>query len=168
MHNTLGKWDELAEALRDELAEYGGLLGLLEEERSAIMGRKVDALLQINLGVQEQTTSAERRKCIREEVCSRLARSVGCAPDATVTELLNHMPAEARSMFESLVEEGMEVAESAQKKVRRNAILISRAGDMNERLLSAMRPHTTTKMYTKRGNLRVRTDHTVGGLDLSA
>ena len=37
-----------------------------------------------------------------------------------------------------------------------------------ERLLSAMRPHTTTKMYTKRGNLRVRTDRTVGGLDLSA
>jgi hypothetical protein len=167
MHN-LGKWDELAEALRDELAEYGGLLALLDEQRDAIMERGVDALVEVGERVQQQAASAQHYKDVREEICARLARSAGCSQEATERELLSYMPSGARAMFESLVDEGMGVAKSAQKKVERNTLLFARAGDLNEKLLMAMRPHSTSKTYNKRGSVYLRTDKSVGTLDMSA
>jgi flagellar biosynthesis/type III secretory pathway chaperone len=167
MHN-LGKWDELADSLRDELAEYGGLLSLLDEQRDAIAGRDVNALQEANDRVLEQAASAQHYKDVREEVCARLARSAGQDPNVTVRELLTYMPAEARAMFEALVDEGLGVARSAQKKSTRNTVLLSHAGDLNEKLLMAMRPRSTTKTYNKRGGVYLRTDRSVGGLDLSA
>jgi len=164
----LGKWDELADALRDELAEYGGLLSLLDEQRDAIMQRKVDALMDVNAKVQEQATAAEHFRYVREAVCARYARNLGCAPDVTVKDLVQKLPVEVRGMFTALVEDGVGVTNSAKKKSERNTQLLSRAGDLNERLLIAVRPQSTTKTYNKRGSIYVKTDKTVGGLDVSA
>ena len=167
MHN-LGKWDELADALRDELAEYGGLLSLLDEQRDAISSMKVDAILEANTRVQEQSASAVHYTNLREEVCARLARGAGCNPEATVKELLSHMPLEARAMFESLVDEGQGVVRNAKKKVDRNSLLLSRTSELNEKLLVTLRPQSTTKTYNKRGSVYLKTDRSVGGLDMSA
>jgi hypothetical protein len=164
----LGKWDELADALRDELAEYGGLLSLLDEQRDAIMQRRVDALMDVNAKVQEQALSAEHYRDVREEVCARFAKSIGCGASVTVMELVKKLPVEVQGMFTALVEDGIGVTNSAKKKVERNSQLLSRAGDLNERLLIAVRPQSTTKTYNKRGNVYLKTEKTVGGLDISA
>lgn len=162
------KWEELADALRDELAEYGGLLSLLDEQRDAIMLRKVDALMDVNAKVQEQAASAEHFRDVREEVCARIARGLGCAPSTTVRELVGRFPVEVQGMFTALLDDGIGVTVNAKKKVERNAQFLSRAGDLNERLLIAMKPSSTTKAYNKRGSVYVKTDRSVGGLDLSA
>lgn len=164
----LGKWDELADALRDELAEYGGLLSLLDEQRDAIMQRKVDALMDVNAKVQEQAVSAEHYRNIREEVCTRFAKTLGCVPSVTVKELVLRLPQEVQGMFTALVDDGIGVTNTAKKKADRNTQLLSRAGDLNERLLIAMRPQSTTKTYNKRGSVYIKTDKSVGGLDISA
>ena len=167
MHK-IGQWEELADALRDELAENGGLLSLLDEQRDAITRRRIDALMDVNAKVQEQAVSAQHYRDVREEVCVRYARSLGCAPSATVTEVVRKLPSQVQGMFLALIDEGIGVANNAKKKVERNSQLLSRAGDLNERLLIAVRPQSTTKTYNKRGSIYVKTDKTVGGLDLSA
>ena len=167
MHK-LGKWDELADALRDELAEFGGLLSLLDEQRNAILQRRVEVLMEVNARVQEQAASAEHFRLVREEVAARFARGLGCGPEATVLDLVARFPVEVQGMFRALVDEDAGVADSARKKAQRNAQLLARAGDLNERLLVAMRPQSTTKTYNKRGSIYVKTDRSVGGLDLSA
>jgi hypothetical protein len=167
MHN-LGKWDELADALRDELAEYGGLLATLDQQREAITGRNATALAKINDEIRLQTKSAQHFTCVREEVCARLARAAGCPPETTERDLLKLMPAEARAMFESLIEESSGVVKNAKKKTERNTVLLAHSGELNEKLLMAMRPGTTSKTYNKRGGVRIATDKTVGGLDISA
>ena len=167
MHN-LGKWDELADALRDELAEYGGLLATLDQQREAIAGHNAALLVEIADEIRRQTASARHFTNIREEVCARLAKGTGCAPDATERDLLRFMPAEARAMFESLIEESAGVVKNAKKKAERNTVLLAHSSDLNEKLLMALRPGSTTKTYNKRGGVRIATDKTVGGLDLSA
>jgi len=167
--NSLGPWDELADALRDELAEYGGLLSLLDEQRDAIIERKIDALSGVDQKVQEQTAAAIRYRNIREEVCARLASNSGVEAEVTVKELLAYTPAGARPMFEALVIEGMDVALKAQYKVKRNSSLLSRAGELNEKLISTVAPSSTTKTYNARGSLYLKSAHSRGnGLDLSA
>jgi hypothetical protein len=167
MHN-LGKWDELADALRDELAEYGGLLATLDRQRDAISGRNVELLVEISEEIHEQTVSARRFTNIREEVCARLAKGTGCTEETTERDLVRHMPASARAMFESLIEESATVVKNAKKKAERNTVLLSHSNELNEKLLLALRPGTTSKTYNKRGGVRLSTDKTVGGLDLSA
>jgi hypothetical protein len=166
MHN-LGKWDELADALRDELAEYGGLLAILDEQRDAIASRNVTSLAEINEQVRKQTASARHFTDMREEVSARITKGTGCSPETSARELLKYMPAEARAMFESLIDEGALVVKNAKKKAERNTVLLAHSSDLNEKLLMAMRPGTTVKTYTKKG-AKLSTDRTVGGLDLSA
>jgi len=57
---------------------------------------------------------------------------------------------------------------NAKKKAERNTVLLAHSSDLNEKLLMALRPGSTTKTYNKRGGVRIATDKTVGGLDLSA
>lgn len=165
---SLGKWDELADVLRDEVAEFGGLLALLDEQRDAILGRDLDRLMGVNERVQEQTVCAERCRAIRDEVCVRLARGVGCNPDVTVRELSSYLPVEARALFDALIGETVHVVGSVKRKVERNAHLLSRAEDLNAKLLLAMRPASTSRTYNKRGGFFLKTERTVGGLDVSA
>ncbi|MFA5256944.1 MAG: flagellar protein FlgN [Opitutales bacterium] len=168
MH-SLGQWEELADALRDELAEYGGLLALLDEQRDAIMTRRIDSLLELTQRVHEQTAHAVRFKNIRDEVCARLAQVSGCGVDATVRDLLGYMPAGARGMFEALVSDGIDVATKAKARTQRNAALITRAGDLNEKLMRAVSPGSTIKTYNARGSVYLKSGRNLGnGLDLSA
>jgi flagellar biosynthesis/type III secretory pathway chaperone len=167
MHD-LGQWEELADALRDELAEYGGLLALLDEQRDAIAAGKTDAILAALESVREQTATANQRRAVREEVCARLARNAGRDPEITVRDLVRGIPMQARGMFDSLIDQGGQVLASAQKKVRRNNLMLSRAAALNEKLLMALRPGSATKTYNKRGGAYLSTGSTGGGLDLSA
>lgn len=167
MHN-LGHWDELADALRDELAEYGGLLALLDEQRDAIAKGGVDDILEAGEKVREQARAAEERRALREEVSARIAARTGKNSEASVRELVSAIPPGARMMFESLIDEGAQVVRLSQKKVRRNSLMLARAADLNEKLLMAMRPQSATKTYNKRGGVYMKTGRTGGGLDLSA
>jgi flagellar biosynthesis/type III secretory pathway chaperone len=168
MH-SLGQWDELADALRDELAEYGGLLGLLDEQREAISRRNLDLLTEVNLRVQEQAAAAIRCKNIRELAHNGMARAAGLPENATIRDLIARMPMNVRPMFESLAREGADVAEKAREKAKRNNTLLTHAGDLNDKLLMAARPRSATRTYNARGGTKVKAgDTSGGGLDLSA
>ena len=47
-------WEDLLDILRDELQEYGGLIGLLNAQQQSILNRRPDSLLEINQTVQTQ------------------------------------------------------------------------------------------------------------------
>lgn len=165
--NRLGQWDELAEALRGELAEYGGLLSLLEEQRAAIVSRRTDQLNDVNERVQAEMASAVRCKDVREKVCLRLARACGAPDNATVRELIGYMPPASRGMFEALMKAATGVTERVGDKVRRNSLLVARASEVNEKLIMGTRPQSTTKAYNNRGSVYLKTSRS-GALDLTA
>ncbi|MBN1404635.1 MAG: flagellar protein FlgN [Opitutales bacterium] len=168
MH-SLGLWDELADALRDELAEYGGLLGLLDEQRQAIVSRKIDALLEANERVHEQAATANRYRLIREALCARLAESQAGKAELGLAELVAYMPPSARPLFEALTREATDLIAKARDKSQRNSALLARAGELNEKVIAVVRPGSTTKTYTARGNVYLKNAHSRGnGLDLSA
>ena len=164
---TLGRWDELAAALRAELAEYGGLLALLDEQRDAIMARQVDRLVDMNAEVEAQMRAAALHRQSRERLGSDLAMRFGGRGDLTVKELLPLMPPASRPMFEALLENGSSLLEKAKDKARRNRGMLSRASEVNEEILRRLQPRSMTKTYNARGTVALRSSVS-GGLDISA
>ena len=48
-HSNLAfTWEDLLTLLRDELQEYGGLVGLLSAQQQSILDRRTESLMEIN------------------------------------------------------------------------------------------------------------------------
>ena len=52
-------WEELLEILRDELQEYGGLIGLLNAQQQSILNRRSESLMELNQSVQTQMEASQ-------------------------------------------------------------------------------------------------------------
>lgn len=164
---TMGRWDELATALRDELAEYGGLLALLDEQRDAILARQIDRLAGMASEVEAQTLAANRHRLARERLGADLAMRFGGRSDLTVKDLIPLMPANCRPLFQALLENGADLIEKTGTKARRNSAMLARASEINEDILRRLQPRSMTKTYNARGTVALRTGRS-HGLDLSA
>ena len=54
---TTTHWEFIAECLRQELADYGGLLHLFEVQQRSLFERNPDAVLQQSLAIEQQARS---------------------------------------------------------------------------------------------------------------
>ena len=81
--NLTFKWEDLLGLLRDELQEYGSLLGLLSAQQQSILERRPESLLEINQTVQ---TQMEARQIFKKKArfVSSLANSLGASQDSTI------------------------------------------------------------------------------------
>jgi len=52
-------WEDLLTLLRDELQEYGGLVGLLNAQQQSILERRTESLMVINQSVQTQMDASQ-------------------------------------------------------------------------------------------------------------
>ena len=60
-------WEDLLSLLRDELQEYGGLIGLLSAQQQSILNRRTDSLMELNQSVQTQMEASQILHKRREE-----------------------------------------------------------------------------------------------------
>ena len=59
-HSNLSfTWEDLLTLLRDELQEYGGLVGLLSAQQQSILDRRTESLMEINQSVQTQMEASQ-------------------------------------------------------------------------------------------------------------
>ena len=70
-------WEDLLELLRDELQEYGGLIGLLNAQQQSILNRRPESLLEINQSVQTQLEASQILHRKRSGFVSNLAENYG-------------------------------------------------------------------------------------------
>ena len=66
-------WEDLLHLLRDELGEYGGLMGLLTNQQESILNREPENLLEINKSVQSQMAASQTLQQRRQGYVSSLA-----------------------------------------------------------------------------------------------
>ena len=77
--NLTFKWEDLLGLLRDELQEYGSLLGLLSAQQQSILERRPESLLEINQTVQTQMEASQILQKRRQGFVSSLANSLGAS-----------------------------------------------------------------------------------------
>jgi flagellar biosynthesis/type III secretory pathway chaperone len=146
-------WEDLLGLLRDELQEYGSLLGLLSAQQQSILDRRPESLLEINQTVQTQMEARQILQKRRQGFVSSLANTLGISQESNLSELIPHFPDVTQPMFESLVEEINNLITKVRSKIEQNQRLLSRLSEVTDQILSITNPSSHSKTYSRSGNV---------------
>lgn len=148
-------WKNIAECLRQELADYGGLLSLFEEQQRSLFERNADSVLRLGTQIEEQARSLADCRTRREQAVAAFASQNGRPTTSSLRTLLPLIEADARPLLEALVDEVNRLLYRVRRTSRHNHSLLSRAVGMQQELLQQLRPQAFTKTYSPSGRLSV-------------
>ncbi len=146
-------WKTLANAFRTEIQEYGGLLQLIEQQQQAILKNEVDGFSLINAGIENQMNIASSGRMNRHKLYNQILDTMNLDLECSFEEFLNHLPVAPRSMFEAFREEGQNMLKRIQRYTRQNKMLLSRASQMSQDILTLLQPGTTSRTYGANGQM---------------
>ena len=147
-------WEDLLTLLRDELQEYGGLIGLLSAQQQSILNRRADSLMELNQSVQTQMEASQILHKRRQGYVTTLAERFGEAKSSPLSDITNHFPDVTKPMFHSLIEEINSLISQVRKKIEQNQRLLMRLSEVTDQILSVTDPASQTKTYTRDGSLQ--------------
>lgn len=148
-------WQLIADSLREELAEYGGLLALFEQQQQALLSRDADSVLRLAGEIEDQARILTDCRLRRERASASLATALGFAPDATLRSLLPQIEPDARPLLEALINEVNHLLHRVRRASRQNHSLLSRAVEIHQETLRQLRPDAFTKTYSAGGRISV-------------
>ena len=96
-------WNNIADSLRAELAEYGSLLQLFEQQQAHLFGRDPDAVLRLSGEIEAQVARLHDCRARREQVSMEFAQAHGHPPGATLRSMLPSIASDARPLIEALI-----------------------------------------------------------------
>jgi hypothetical protein len=137
-------WETVAESLRDEVQEYGGLLRLFEEQQECVFNRDTGRLLELIEIINAAIGRAEDIRRRREDCVSSFASSLGCSPDATLRSLLPCIDDPVRPLLEALIDEVNVLIHRLRQIIRQNHLLFSRTFELQQGLLRQSCPGAFT------------------------
>jgi flagellar biosynthesis/type III secretory pathway chaperone len=151
--NPSFEWEDLLGLLRDELQEYGGLVGLLNAQQQSILNRRPNSLLEINQSVQTQMEASQMLQRRRQGFVSSIASSFGESDESTLSELVPHFPDVTQPMFQSIIEEINNLISQIRRKIEQNQRLLVRLTEVTDQILMVSDPTGHSKTYDKSGDL---------------
>jgi flagellar biosynthesis/type III secretory pathway chaperone len=150
-------WKSVAECLRAEVAEYGRLLHLMEEQRDLIFRRDPVAILVANKTIQIQVDLLHDCRRRREEMSARLAEENARPPNSTLRSIVPLIAPEGRPLLEALIAEVNRLIHRVRRLMRLNERLLATAVDCQQELLRRLWPSAFTKTYAANGKVTVST-----------
>lgn len=152
-------WEFIAECLRTELADYGGLLHLFEGQQSSLFGRDPQAVLRFATEIEAQARTAADSRERRAEAVATFAGQNDLPANSTLRALLPLIEADARPLLEALIAEVNLLLHRVRRTSRHNHTLLARAVEMHQETLQHLRPNAFMKTYSPAGRLAVATAH---------
>jgi hypothetical protein len=137
-----GYVEQLVEALRNELQQYGEMLALLDSHDTA--GRGLPGILNACEGILRQGAAIEEARLLRVQQLSRLAWVLGKPDEDSILNLLADLPSHFQPLLTALISE----INGALGQVREKALhchqRLNAASHQLERLMTAMAEYATT------------------------
>jgi hypothetical protein len=152
---TTTHWEFIAECLRQELADYGGLLHLFEAQQRALFDRNPDLVLGYTSEIDRQAFALAECRTRREVAVASFAVAHDRSSTSTLRSLLPLIEAEARPLLEALINEVNALLHRVRRTSRHNHMLLSRAVEVHQETISQLRPQAFTKTYSPAGRLSV-------------
>jgi flagellar biosynthesis/type III secretory pathway chaperone len=148
---------QLIEALREELQEYGEMLTLLDHQHQFIMVRDAEEVFQSINPIQAQGASIQSARAHREECRRDLARFVLQHDNSGFSVLIPLLPPDYRPLIKALVDENNELLVRVRQRARQNHLLLSRSVELMQGLLDTLLPSRETRVYNGHGNMHTHT-----------
>lgn len=146
-------WETIADCLRLELADCGGLLHLFEQQQRALFNRDAAVVLGEVAAIGEQVRTLANRRVRREETVAAFAVAHGRSATSTLRSLLPLVEADARPLLEALVGEVNRLIYRVRQASRQNHLLLARTVEINQETLQLLRPEAFSKTYSPAGRV---------------
>ncbi|MFI5337159.1 MAG: flagellar protein FlgN [Opitutales bacterium] len=148
-------WNSIADSLRAEIAEYGGLLHLFEQQQQSLFARDPDAVLRFSTEIEAQVRTLHEQRRNREALVAAFATGHDQPASATLRSLLPNFPAAVRPLLEALIAEVNVLIHRVRRVSRHNHLLLARTVEQHQLLLRQLRPDTFTHTYAADGRASV-------------
>ncbi len=148
-------WEYIAECLRAELADYGGLLHLFENQQRALFDRDADKVLHLGTEIEIHARTLAETRVRRETAVAGFAGANGRPSNTSLRAMLPLIEADARPLLEALINEVNLLLHRVRRTSRHNHSMLSRAVEMHQETLQQLRPNAFTKTYSPAGRVFV-------------
>jgi flagellar biosynthesis/type III secretory pathway chaperone len=148
-------WKEIAEYLRVELADYGGLLHLYDQQKRSLFNRQADTVLQLSTAINSQVVRVADSRDRRERAVVAFAASQGRPEETRLRELLPLIEPDARPLLQALVDEINLLLHKVRRTHRQNHLLLSKAVAIHRETLQMLRPGSFSRTYSPTGAVSV-------------
>lgn len=145
--------ENLIQALREELQQYGEMLARLDLQQEYVTRRSSEDLLQATAAIEVQSQTMQLARRLRIESLAEVAETLGYPSDATFAEIIPQLPADYRPLVTALVQENNESLGRIHQRSRQNHILLCRSLELMGRLLSNLMPGSSSPVYTDKMNV---------------
>jgi hypothetical protein len=152
-------WEFIAECLRTELADYGGLLHLFEAQQRSLFDRDADSVLGFAIAIEAQARAVADSRCRREQAVAAFAELNGRPASTSLRSMLSLIEADARPLLEALINEVNLLLHRVRRTSRHNHTLLSRAVEVHQETMQYLRPNAFTKTYSPAGRVSVAAAH---------
>lgn len=149
-------WTAIADSLRRELAEYGSLMNLYEQQERALFDRDADRVLQLSSAIEEQVQVMRDCRGRREELVAGFATAHGREDRSTLRSLLPLFGEQVRPLLEALINEVNVLIHRLRRITRHNRALLASAVESHQQALRALRPEMFAPTYAPDGRARLR------------
>jgi flagellar biosynthesis/type III secretory pathway chaperone len=143
----------LIEALREELKEYGEMLALLDQQQQLVMNRQTQDLLQCVTAINAQAQTIAAARSEREQHRRHVAARLNLAEDASFNTMIPLLPPEYRPLLQALVQENNHLLIRVQQRARQNNMLLNRIVELMQRFLGTLFPGHQPTTYNDAGNV---------------
>lgn len=148
-------WISLTESLRSEIAEYGGLLHLFEEQQKCLFARDPDAVLRLSSDIESQVRTLHEHRRNREALVAAVATGQGQPASSTLRSLLPFFSADMRPLLEALIAEINVLIHRVRRTSRHNHTLLARTVEQHQLTLRQLRPDAFTQTYAPNGRVSI-------------
>lgn len=145
--------DQLVQALRQELEEYGEMLARLDDQQELVMRRDAAAVLQVVPAVQEQTGVLTSTREMRSAAMKKVCAALNLAVDTAFEHLLPKLPENYGLLIGALVQENNALLQRVHQRARQNHLLLTRTVESMQRVLNSLGNHLPTTVYTGSGSM---------------
>jgi hypothetical protein len=134
----------LINALREELQQYGEMLALLDCQSEIGRSPGSDDLLQSISSINAQSAIIQLSRQSREDWQRQLTQHLELAEGANFAEILPRLPEPYRPLVVALVQENNQLLSRVRERAEENRILLRRTLEMLQQFLSSLaRPDHT-------------------------
>jgi hypothetical protein len=143
------RWEQIAECLRDEIAEYGGLLHLFDVQQQAIAARDPAASFRHGNAINAFARKLADCRARRDKVVDSFAMKHGLPAGTPMRSLLPYIKADARPLLKALVDETNHLLRRVRRASRRNHTMLTGAAVLQQETLSLLRASAVPKPHSR-------------------
>ena len=146
--------EQIIDALRSEMQEYGGLLNLFDRQQNAILNRKPDEVADSDQAIDAQLAAVRARRSQRENLVAALTPDAD--PHPTLLQTILHFPQAMRPLVEALATEVNRLIAKVRRRAQQNQMLLARTIEVTQELCEKLKPGTVTRTYAPDGKMKIK------------